>query len=132
MAEAQLRLINHRFVDAFVADDVDFMDALIDEDFLYTGRDGAWLSRSDFLARMRKPRPLDGASYEDVRVRLFGPVAVVHAMFKVVIEDGTPVQIRYTDVYSWDGSTWRLLSAQHTSLKHGVAVQQHIGVGVSR
>lgn len=127
IAETQLRSINHRFVDAFVADDVDFMGALTTEDFLYMGRDGAWLPRADFLARMRKPAPLDGASYEDVRVRLFGPVAVVHGMFKVVLDDGKPVQIRYTDVYSWDGTTWRMVSAQHTSLKDGVTAQQRKG-----
>ncbi len=127
IAEAQLRVINKRFVDAFVADDADVMHALIGEDFLYTGRVGAWLPRADFLARMQTPRPLYGASTEDVRVRLFGPVAVVQAVFKVVIEDGTPVRSRYTDVYSWSGTTWRLVSAQHTSIKDGVAVQQRIG-----
>jgi hypothetical protein len=132
IAEAQLREINHRFVDAFVADDADFMDALIDEDFLYTGRDGTRLSRAELLARMQKPKPLDGATNEDVRVRLFGPVAVVHAVFKVVLEDGMPVQIRYTDVYSWNGTTWRLVSAQHTSIKDGVAVQQRIGTAPAR
>lgn len=126
VAEAQLRAIDHRFVDAFVADDVDFMDALIGEDFLYMGRDGTWLRRADFLERMRRPAPLDGASYEDVRVRLFGPVAVVHGLFKVVLDDGKPVQIRYTDVYSWDGTTWRMVSAQHTPLKDGVRAHQRV------
>ncbi len=128
MAAAQLIEINQRFVDAFVADDADFMAELLDERFVYTGRDGAWLARAEFLARMRAPQPLSGASTEDVRVRLFGPVALVHAAFKVDIEDGTAVQIRYTDVYSWDGAMWRLASAQHTSLKPGVSVEQHTGV----
>ncbi len=127
IAAAQLIEINQRFVDAFVADDADFMEELLDQRFVYTGRDGAWLTRADFLARMRVPQPLSGASIEDVRVRVFGPVALVHAVFKVAVEDGTPVQIRYTDVYSWDGAKWRLVSAQHTSLKPGVAVQQHTG-----
>lgn len=128
IAETQLVEINQRFVDAFVADDADFMAELLDPRFVYTGRDGAWLTRAEFLARMRVPQPLSGASTEDVRVRVFGPVAVVHAVFKVNIEDGTLVRIRYTDVYSWDGSTWRMVSAQHTSLKAGVPVQQHTGV----
>lgn len=128
IAAAQLIEINQRFVDAFVADDADFMTELLDERFVYTGRDGTWLARADFLARMRAPQPLSGASTEDVRVRLFGPVALVHAAFKVDIEDGTTVQIRYTDVYSWDGARWRLASAQHTSLKPGVSIEQHTGV----
>lgn len=127
IAAAQLRIIDHRFVDAFVADDADFIDALTAEDFHYLGRDGAWLRRADFLARMRKPTPIAGASHEDVRVRVFGEVAVVHGTFMVALDDGKPVQIRYTDAYSWDGMTWRLVNAQHTSLKSGVTAQQRMG-----
>ncbi len=33
-----------------------------------------------------------------------GTVAVLHARFAVVIEDGTTVRVRYTDVYVWDGA----------------------------
>lgn len=127
IAEAQVKAINHRFVDAFVADDAVFMDMLAAEDFLYTSRDGAWLDRAGFLERIRDPAPLVGASYEDVRVRLFGPVAVVHAVFKVPLEDGKALRVRYTDVYSWDDTTWRLVSAQNTALRDAVAIRQRTG-----
>lgn len=127
IAEAQLRTTSHAFIDAFVAGDVDFMDELAARDFLYVGRDGAWLRRADFLARMRKLAPLEGASYEDSRVRLFGTVAVLQGMFRVVLNDGKAVQIRCTDVYSWDGTAWRMVSAQHSSLKDGVTAQQRLG-----
>lgn len=29
--------------------------------------------------------------------------------------------MRYTDVYSWDGNAWRLVSAQNTPLREGIA-----------
>lgn len=128
IAEAQLRAIHHRFVDAFVAENVDFMDALIGEDFQYMDRDGTWLRRADFLARMRQPSTLGGASYEDVRVRLFGHVAVVHAVLAGLGKDGTVSKARDTNVYFWDGTAWRLVSAQTTPLKDGVAVQQRTGI----
>jgi len=127
IAEAQLREVNERFVEAFVADDAAYIETLTDEDFLYTGRDGDWLGRAEVLERMRNPQPLPGASVEDVRVRLFGSAAVVHAVFSVVVQDGTPVRIRYTDVYYWTGTAWKLVSAQHTSIKDGVAVRQRNG-----
>ena len=126
MAAAQLKEINRHYVDAFVADDSGFMAELTDREFTYIGRDGVWLTRAEFLQRMRTPQPLAGATYDDVEVRVFGTVAVLHARFNVVIEDGTAARVRYTDVYAWDGARWRLVSAQHTALKPGVAVQRQV------
>ncbi len=127
LAEAQLRVINHRFVDAHVVADIDFMKTLTSEDFRLTGGDGSWHDRADYLASMRQLAPLDGASYEDVRVRLFGPVAVVHGVFGALPKEGKAARVRYTDVYFWDGEAWRLVSAQNTPIQDGVAVQQHAG-----
>ena len=84
LAEAQLRAINHRFVESFVVAHGEFMDALTAEDFLQTASDGSWHGRADFVAQMRKPAPLDGATYDDVRVRLFGPVALLHGVFEAL------------------------------------------------
>jgi hypothetical protein len=122
VAEAQLRAINHRFVDVFAGANGDFMDVLTGDDFLLTASDGSWHDRADFLAHMRKPAPLAGASYDDVRVRLFGPVAVLHAVFEAVHTDGQVAKIRYTDVYAWSGAAWRLVSGQNTPVKEAVAL----------
>ncbi|MBC7990948.1 MAG: nuclear transport factor 2 family protein [Luteimonas sp.] len=127
LAEAQLRAINHRFVDAHIVANIDFMATLTSADFRLTGGDGSWHDRADYLATMLQPAPLDGASYQDVRVRLFGPVAVVHGAFGAMPKEGKAAKVRYTDVYFWDGEAWRLVSAQNTPIQDGVAVQQHKG-----
>ena len=124
LAEAQLRAINHRFVESFVASHGEFMDALTGEDFLLTASDGSWRGRADFVAQMRTPAPLDGATYDDVRVRLFGPVALLHGVFEALHRDGKVAKVRYTDVYVWNGAAWRLVSAQNTSIKDAVEVRQ--------
>jgi len=128
VAEAQLRAINHRFVGAYVAEDADFMEALTDPDFLLIGRDGSWVDRAAFIADLRQPSSLDGASYDDVDVRLFGPVAVVHGVFVAVRRDDKVERVRYTDVYVWNGAAWRLVSGQNTLLKNGVDAKQDVGV----
>ena len=130
MAVAQLKEINRHFVDAFIASDASYLAELTGPDFIYTGQHGDWLSRAEFLARMRQQKPLADAAYDNVQVRVFGTVAVLHALFRV-IGDGTPVQVHSTDVYAWDGKTWRLVSAQHTPLKQGVAVQQQVGAATT-
>ncbi len=127
LAEAQLRAINHRFVESFVAAYGEFMDVLTAEDFLQTASDGSWHGRADFVAQMRKPAPLDGATYDDVRVRLFGPVALLHGVFEALHRDGKVAKVRYTDVYVWNGAAWRLVSAQNTPIKDAVAVRQQTG-----
>ena len=128
VAEAQLRAINHRFVDAYVLENADFMEALTDRDFQLIGRDGSWVDRAAFLEELRQPSSLIGASYDDVDVRLFGPVAIVHAVFEAVRKDDKAERLRYTDVYVWNGAAWRLVSGQKALLKSGLDAKKAIGV----
>jgi uncharacterized protein (TIGR02246 family) len=76
---------------------------------------------------MRTPQPLDGATYDDVRVRLFGPVALVHGLFEALYRDGKVAKVRYTDVYVWNGAAWRLVSGNNTALKDGASPRQQTG-----
>ena len=122
VADAQLRSINHRFVDAFVRPDAAFMSALVDADFVRTTGSGEWQGRDAFVASFREPAGMAGASYDDVRVRVYGDVALVHAVFEALAADGRTRKVRYTDVYRWDGEAWRLVSGQNTTLKDGVPV----------
>lgn len=122
IAEAQLRAINHRFVGAFVHSDRDFMAGLIHTDFLRTASDGSWQDRDGFLAEFSRPSRLSGASYDAVRVRLYGEVAVTHAVFEALAADGKVRKVRYTDVYVWEGGGWHLVSGQNSLLQPQVPV----------
>jgi ketosteroid isomerase-like protein len=127
-AEAQLRSINHRFVDAFVESDHAFMSALVDDDFVRTTSKGEWQDRDQFVAEFRRPPGMAGASYDDVHVRVFGEVALVHAVFEALLVDGTTRNVRYTDVYRWKGGAWRLVSGQNSVMKDGVPAALQRGV----
>jgi ketosteroid isomerase-like protein len=127
VAEAQLRAINHRFVNAFLVEDGDFMNALTAEDFLLTDHVGSWIGRDEYLGLMRQPMPFEGASYRDAEVRLFGPVALLHGVFEGVLPAGKLSRVRYTDVYVWDGAAWRLVSAQNTPVKEGSSLAKRLG-----
>jgi ketosteroid isomerase-like protein len=120
LAEVQLRAINHRFVSAFLRADGGFMEDLTGPDFLLTDVSGQWLGRAGHLEWMRKPSQLEGVSYRDVEVRLFGPTALVHGVFEGAAPGGKVLRVRYLDVYSWDGAAWRLVNAQNTRIKDGV------------
>lgn len=128
IAEAQLRAINHRFVGATVDVHGDLMEALTHEDFLLTDRDGSWRGRAEFVAHMRRQAPLPAASSKDMQVRLFGPVAVVHGMFAAPDGAGGLARVRYTDVYVWNDTAWRLVSVQNTPLADEGAALPRSGV----
>ena len=127
LAQVQLRAINHRFVSGFMRADGDFMEALTDSDFLLTDAGGQWLGRADHLKSMREPSGLDGVSYRDVEVRLYGPTALVHGVFEATAPGGSVIRVRYLDVYSWDGAAWRLVSGQNTRIKDGVSTELQRG-----
>jgi ketosteroid isomerase-like protein len=127
LAEAQLRAINHRFVESFVFANAGFIEALTADDFVETAADGSWRGRAEFVSGMRSPHPLDGATYDDVRVRLFGSVALVQGLFEALHRDGKVARVRYTDAYVWNGAAWRLVSGNNTSLRDGVSTRQQTG-----
>lgn len=123
IAEAQLRALNHRFVSATVDVTGDLMEELTHEDFLLTDVDGAWRGRAEFVARMRREPALPTAFSEDMHVRLFGPVALVHGVFTRPDREGGPARVRYTDVHVWSDASWRLVSVQNTPLAGDAGVQ---------
>jgi len=132
LSGAQLRALNHRFVDSFVVPNPYFMENLVDPDFLRTTANGTWEEREAFLASLSSKPKFSSASYDQVQVRLFGPVAVMHALFEGTTRDGKVARARYTDVYTWNGSGWRLVSGQNTVLKDGVPVALQTGTAPTR
>src|SRR5687768_3978530 len=65
LAAAQLRAINHRFVEASIHPDNAYMEALSGEDFLALTTSGACDGRTAFLAGMRRPARYQGAAYPE-------------------------------------------------------------------
>jgi uncharacterized protein (TIGR02246 family) len=126
IAETQLRAINHRFVNSFAVADYAFMDALTANDFFMIGNSGDLIDRAQHLAAMKSASVSGGVSYDDVRIRLFGSVALIHGLFEATTDHGVR-RVRYTDVYHWNGSKWQLVSAQNTPLRDGVAKYLHQG-----
>ncbi len=121
VAELQLRALNHQVINALAHPDREFMERVTANDFLLTDSSGAWLGRGRHLARLHSPWLGGGVSYDDVRVRTYGPIALVHGMFESRAGSGAARRVRYTDVYQWSGAQWQLINSQNTPLRDGVA-----------
>lgn len=126
-AAAQLRAINHRFLNTRIDPGGKLIDALTHENFVFTASDGAWNDRTRFVAQVRRQAPRDGATLDDLSVRLFGRVALVHGVFTAASDGGAAARLRFTDVYVWSGAAWQLVSAQETPLRASVGVALQTG-----
>lgn len=119
LAEAQLRAIHQRALQAQVRPDAAFMESLTEPASLHTGLDGRWHDGAEFLGA---PRPaLQGAAVQELRVRLFGAVALLHALVETLPAEGGLQAHRSTEVYRWNGTAWRLLASQLTPLRSPAA-----------
>ena len=109
-----LRQLNDDYIAAVLARDARRFDELLADDFLCTLPDGSLIDRAAFLAELSQPRPDDGLTIEDVRIRLMGDVAIVHARTTFTRPNGTPGAGRYTDVWARRHGRWQAVAAQFT------------------
>lgn len=125
-AEALLRAIDRRLLDGSAGLEPAALEALVGSDFRMIDRDGARVDRVSFLAAMAGPVSERRLRHDEVRVRLFGSVALLHGVIEPLDGGPLPVRLRYTHVFHWHADRWLLVAAQSTPLRAGVArsVQQ--------
>jgi ketosteroid isomerase-like protein len=107
--ENELRAVHSVRARADAKSDHAFLTELVDENFRYTSEHGDWLDKNAFVA-LDAPAGVS-VTHDDVRVRIFGDVGLVHGLMTKHAAGGVQLQ-RYTDVYRKDGKTWRLISTQ--------------------
>ncbi len=109
-----LEELNRGYVRAAEASDVGWYADHLAEDFLSTNPDGSLMDRAAFLARMARPYPGSHAEPVDVRIRILGEVALIHAGFRDRKPDGQTGTGRYTDIWARRGGRWLCVSAHFT------------------
>lgn len=121
LAESQLRAIDQRIVGAGAERDGVPLDTLVDSDFRMIDRDGARVDRAGFLAAMKRPGGPGSLAHDELRVRLFGTVALLHGVVQAHDGGPRPLRLRYTHVFHWQAGRWQLVAAQSTPLREGVS-----------
>ena len=113
---AVLRDLNQAYLDSVRTGDVERFQQLLAEDFHCTTPDGMLLDKTQFLARMAGPRTLERLAGEDVRLRMLGDVAIIHAATTYTTVTGQEGRGRYTDDWQKRGGAWVCVSAHVTRL----------------
>jgi ketosteroid isomerase-like protein len=111
-----LDALNRGYVRAAETSDVAWYADHLAEDFFATNPDGSVADRSTFLARMAGPYPGKDLEAVDVRIRILGDVALIHAGFRDRRPDGEIGHGQYTDIWARREGRWLCVAAHFTRM----------------
>src|ERR1700756_4729974 len=92
-----LTALNRDYIHSVQIGDVQRFEEILAEDFLCSNPDGSLVDKSQFLAQTARPVTITGLEAQDVKVRLLGDVAIIHARTSYATADGERSNGRYTD-----------------------------------
>jgi ketosteroid isomerase-like protein len=109
-----LQQLNRNYVRSAETSDVRWYEENLAEDFLSSNADGSLVDRAGFLARMARPYAGTNLEAVDVRIRMIGEIAIIHAGFRDKKPDGRAGAGRYTDIWARRQGRWLCVAAHFT------------------
>jgi ketosteroid isomerase-like protein len=109
-----LTALNRDYIKSVQDGDVRRFDEILAEDFLCSNPDGSLVDKEQFLAQTAQPVTISGLSVQEVRVRILGDVAIIHARTGYTTADGEQRNGRYPDVWARRDGKWLAVSAHVT------------------
>ncbi len=106
--------LNRDYMRSVQDGDVRRFDEILAADFLCSNPDGSLVDRPGFLAQTARPVTISGLAIDDVRVRILGDVAIIHARTSYTTAEGERRNGRYTDVWARRSGVWLAVSAHVT------------------
>lgn len=110
----RLRKLNLDYIRSVQESDVKRFEEILAPDFLNSNPDGSLVDRAGFLAQIAPPAAISNLAVHDVRIRLIGEVAIVHARTTYTKSDGQAAAGRYTDVWARRNGDWLCVAAHVT------------------
>jgi ketosteroid isomerase-like protein len=106
--------LNADYIQSVQTSDVKRFDEILSDDFLCSMPDGSLLDRKAFLEQTAKPVIITNLQAYDVKVRLMGDFAIIHAATSFTAVDGSNSGGRYTDVWARRNGQWLAVAAHVT------------------
>ena len=95
-----LSALNRDYIRSAQHGDVKRFEEILAEDFLCSNPEGSLVDKQGFLAQTGRAVTISGLTAEEVRVRILGDVAIIHARTSYTTADGGRRNGRYTDVWA--------------------------------
>jgi len=109
-----LRQLNQDYIRSVQISDTRRFDEILADDFLNSNPAGSLVDRAQFLAQIARPATISNLEAHDVRVRVMGDFAIIHARTTYMHEGGRAGAGRYTDAWARRQGRWLCVAAQVT------------------
>src|SRR3954449_13056883 len=107
----QLTSLNRDYVASVQNCDVQRFDEMLAADFYCSNPDKSLVDRAGFLKQTAIPVTITGLVASDVKIRIMGEFAIIHAGTSYTTADGKPAAGRYTDCWAKQNGRWLAVSA---------------------
>ena len=109
-----LHQLNRDYVRSVEMSNVRWFDQHLAPDFLNSNPDGTLVDRAGFLAQIARPSTVTDLEAHDVRIRIMGDFAIIHARTSYKTANGQAGSGRYTDIWSRRQGRWLCVAAHVT------------------
>ena len=107
----ELTKLNKDYVASVQNCDVKRFDEILAPDFCCSNPDKSLVDRADFLKQTAVPVTIRNLRAEDVKIRILGDFAIIHAATSYTTSDGQQANGRYTDCWAKQNGKWLAVSA---------------------
>jgi ketosteroid isomerase-like protein len=107
----ELTSLNRDYVASVQNSDVKHFDEILAEDFYCSNPDKSLVDRAGFLRQTAVPVTIRNLEARDVKIRVIGDFAIIHAATSYTTPDGKPASGRYTDCWARQNGKWLAVSA---------------------
>ena len=107
----ELTLLNRDYVASVQNSDVKRFDEILAQDFYCTNPDKTLVDRAAFLKQTATPVKIRNLRAEDVKIRVLGDFAIIHAATSYTTPEGEQAFGRYTDCWARQNGRWLAVSA---------------------
>src|ERR1700716_2570714 len=108
---AELPRLKRAYVASVQQFDVKRFDEILAEDFYCSNPDKSLVDRAAFLKQTAIPVTIRNLEAQDVKIRVMGDFAIIHARTSYTTADGQQASGRYTDCWARQNGRWLAVSA---------------------
>lgn len=109
-----LSKLNDDYIRSVQNGDVARFDEILAPEFYCSNPDGTLIDRPAFLQQTARPVTIADLRADDVIIRRFGDVAIIHARTTYTLPSGATATGRYTDCWARIDGHWLAVSAHVT------------------
>jgi ketosteroid isomerase-like protein len=107
----ELMALNRDYVASVQNSDVKRFDEILADDFYCSNPDKSLVDRAAFLRQTAIPVTIRNLEAHDLKIRVMGDFAIIHARTSYTTPDGKPASGRYTDCWARQNGRWLAVSA---------------------